>query len=74
MHPRFGVEGGENDVEEVREFFETLFELGWLKDGLKPENKPVISFEVKPMAGENSSLVLADSIRVFKTAWGLLKN
>ena len=74
MHPRFGVNGGENDVEELREFFETLFELGWLKDHLKPESRPIISFEVKPMAGEKSSLVLADSIRVFKTAWGLLKN
>jgi sugar phosphate isomerase/epimerase len=73
MHPRFGVEGGENDVEEVREFFATLFELGWLRNNVKPENKPIISFEVKPMAGEKSTLVLADSIRVFKTAWGLLK-
>jgi sugar phosphate isomerase/epimerase len=72
MHPRFGVEGGENDVEEVREFFETLFELGWLKDdvNIKSEDRPIISFEVKPMAGENSNIVLANSIRVFKEAWG----
>jgi sugar phosphate isomerase/epimerase len=71
MHPRFGVPGGENDVEEVTEFFATLFELGWLKDdeNIKSEDKPIISFEVKPMAGENSSIVLANSIRVFKEAW-----
>ncbi len=75
MHPRFGVEGGENDVEQVKEFFATLFDLGWLSDKTgKTESKPIISFEVKPMAGEKSSLVLADSIRVFKKAWGLLKN
>jgi sugar phosphate isomerase/epimerase len=74
MHPRFGVEGGENDVEQVREFFATLFELGWLKkEGIeKGGDKPIISFEVKPMAGENSNIVLANSIRVFKEAWGLL--
>ena len=73
MHPRFGVEGGENDAEEVREFFGTLFESGWLKDdGLKSADKPIISFEVKPMAGENASIVLANSIRVFKEAWGTL--
>ena len=74
QHPRFGVNGGENDVEQVREFFATLFELGWLKEEnkLKPENKPIVSFEVKPMAGENKDIVLANSIRVFKAAWGLL--
>lgn len=74
QHPRFGVNGGENDVEQVREFFATLFELGWLKEDnkLKPENKPIVSFEVKPMAGENKDIVLANSIRVFKAAWGLL--
>lgn len=75
LHPRFGVEGGENDVEQVKEFFAALFDLGWLKrDSRETGNKPIISFEVKPMAGEKSNLVLADSIRVFKTAWGLLKN
>jgi sugar phosphate isomerase/epimerase len=74
QHPRFGVEGGENDVEQLREFFATLFEIGWLRNdkNLKPENRPIISFEVKPMAGELSSVVLANSVRVFKTAWGLL--
>ena len=74
MHPRFGVEGGENDIEQVREFFATLFELGWLKDDnkIKFENKPIVSFEVKPMAGENSDIILANSIRVFKEAWASL--
>ena len=73
QHPRFGVEGGESDVEQVREFLATLFELGWLKDErIKSEDKPIISFEVKPMAGEKSSIVLANSIRVFKEAWASL--
>ena len=74
QHPRYGVDGGENDVEQVREFFAALFEIGWLKNDRsnKPEDKPIVSFEVKPMAGENISIVLANSIRVFKEAWGLL--
>ena len=74
LHPRFGVEGGENDIEQVREFFAVLFDLGWLKYNktIKSEDKPIISFEVKPMAGENSNIVLANSIRVFKEAWSLL--
>ena len=57
QHPRFGVDGGENDVEQVREFFTALFELGWLKDEkIGSKDKPIISFEVKPMAGERSSI------------------
>jgi sugar phosphate isomerase/epimerase len=74
QHPRFGVDGGENDVEQVREFFSLLFELGLLKNDASTNSgdKPIISFEVKPMAGENSNIILANSIRVFKEAWGLL--
>ena len=74
MHPRFGIEGGENDIEQVREFFAELFAAGWLQEkyGLKQEDKPIISFEVKPLPGESSSLVLTDSIRVFKRAWEML--
>jgi sugar phosphate isomerase/epimerase len=74
LHPRFGIEGGENDVVEVRDFFATLFESGWLKNdaGKRSSDKPIISFEVKPMPGENSNIVLANSIRVFKEAWSSL--
>jgi len=74
QHPRFGVNGGENDVDQLREFFEALFEAGLLKNdpAVKVEDKPIISFEVKPMAGENPGLVLANSKRVFKQAWALL--
>ena len=74
QHPRFGVNGGENDVDQLREFFEALFEEGWLKNDptVKAEEKPLISFEVKPMAGENPLLVLANSKRVFRQAWALL--
>ncbi|HUX56929.1 MAG TPA: sugar phosphate isomerase/epimerase family protein [Bacteroidales bacterium] len=74
QHPRFGINGGESDVEEVREFFASLFEIGWLNkdEPVNPEDKPIVSFEVKPMPWEKSSIILANSIRVFKTAWELL--
>jgi sugar phosphate isomerase/epimerase len=74
QHPRFGVSGGENDVHQLREFFEALFEEGCLKNdpAVKVEDRPLISFEVKPMAGENPVLVIANSKRVFKQAWALL--
>jgi sugar phosphate isomerase/epimerase len=74
QHPRFGVRGGENDVDQLREFFATLFEEGFLKNGpaAKSGEKPLISFEVKPMAGEDPALVLANSKRVFKRAWAML--
>ena len=74
LHPRFGVNGGENDVEQLREFFEAAFETGLLKDdpAVKPKDKLIVSFEVKPMPGENPDLVLAGSKRVFKQAWALL--
>ena len=74
QHPRFGVNGGENDVDQLREFFETLLEEGVLKKEttVKVGERPLISFEVKPMAGENPCLVLANSKRVFKQAWALL--
>jgi sugar phosphate isomerase/epimerase len=74
MHPRFGVQGGENDVEQLRDFFDVLFKTGLLKNSTKgkPVAKPIISFEVKPMAGENSGLVIANAKRVFNQAWALL--
>ena len=59
MHPRFGVKGGENDVKEVREFLEAAFESGLLND----VKRPILSFEVKPMPGESSDLIVANAKR-----------
>jgi sugar phosphate isomerase/epimerase len=74
MHPRFGVQGGENDVEQLRDFFDVLFKTGLLKNSTKakPVAQPIISFEVKPMMGENNGLVIANAKRVFNQAWALL--
>ncbi len=69
-HPRFGIPGGENDVDELAEFLSVLFDIGYLNtDGPKP-----VSFEVKPIAAfnESSETVIAASKRTLNKAWALV--
>ena len=66
-HPRFGIPEGENGVPELKEFLQELFKIGYLKEG-KPD-LPAVSFEVKPMKGESSELVIADSKAALRRAW-----
>lgn len=69
-HPRFGIEGGENGVDELAAFLEGLFEIGYFDDkGPKP-----MSFEVKPIAafGETSELVIANAKRALNKAWAMI--
>ncbi|HID95678.1 MAG TPA: sugar phosphate isomerase/epimerase [Candidatus Latescibacteria bacterium] len=68
QHPRFGMEGGENDVQELKEFLKMLFEI----DFIGGEAKPLVSFEVKPGRGESSRAVVANAKRVFREAWAEL--
>ena len=70
QHPRFGFYGGENDVRELTAFIRALFSCGYLKK--EPvENRPFVGFEVKPLPGEASELVIANAKRVWKQAWAL---
>ena len=48
QHPRFGIIGGENNVKELTEFLKVLLDIGLLNY----QNPPIVSFEVKPLAGE----------------------
>lgn len=69
-HPRFGIEGGENDVDELAAFLEGLFEIGYFNDnGPKP-----MSFEVKPVTalGETSEIVVANAKRALNKAWAMI--
>ena len=66
QHPRFGIPGGENDTEQLREFLQALFDIGFLG---KKEELSIVSFEVKPLPGESSEIIIANSKRVFKEAW-----
>ena len=68
QHPRFGIEGGENDTPQVVEFLRVLFDIGFLGG----KERPFLSFEVKPLAGETSEGVIAGTKRVFAEAWAHL--
>lgn len=65
QHPRFGIEGGENDVPEVVEFLQELFHIGYLGEG----KRPIVAFEVKPLPGESSEMVIAGAKRTLVEAW-----
>lgn len=67
-HPRFGIEGGVNDVEELADFLKVLFDIGYLGEG-EPK---IVSFEVKPLPGESSELVIANAKRTLNEAWARL--
>lgn len=68
LHPRFGMAGTENDVPQLKEFLETLIYIGYFKAPV-PTPKPVLTFEVKPLAGESPQLILASTKRTFLRAW-----
>ena len=65
QHPRFGIEGGENDTPQVIEFLRVLFDIGFLGG----KDRPFLSFEVKPLPGEDAEAVVAGTKRVFAEAW-----
>jgi sugar phosphate isomerase/epimerase len=64
-HPRFGFPGGENDVDELVEYLRVLLKIGFLNT----TNPPIVSFELKPFADEDSDLVIANAKRVLNAAW-----
>jgi sugar phosphate isomerase/epimerase len=64
-HPIFGSPGSVNTVREVTQFLKTLFRI----DFLKAEKRPMVSFEIKPMAGQDPLIVIANAKRVMAQAW-----
>jgi sugar phosphate isomerase/epimerase len=64
-HPRFGFPGGENDVDELVTYLKVLLSIGFLNK----KNRPVVSFEVKPVGDEDPDLVVANAKRVLNLAW-----
>ncbi|MFQ5846051.1 MAG: sugar phosphate isomerase/epimerase family protein [Candidatus Methylomirabilales bacterium] len=68
QHPRFGIEGGENDVPQVVEFLRELFHIGYLGEG----KRPIVAFEVKPLSGESSEMVITGAKRTLIEAWSQL--
>jgi sugar phosphate isomerase/epimerase len=70
-HPRFGIAGGVIGVEELKRFLEALIYAGYFKRNT-PTAMPVVSFEVRPGAGERSELVIANAKRALVQAWAKL--
>lgn len=68
-HPRFGIKGGESDVDELVEYIQALFEIGFLGG----ENRPFMGFEVSPTVGEKPEIVIANAKRTFNEAWAQLE-
>ncbi len=70
-HPHFGFPGGANDVPEIVAFLNVLFQIGYLKaDGSARGN---VSFEIKPLPGEDASVMIAAAKRKLGDAWARLK-
>jgi len=67
-HPPFGLAAGENDVEEVRLFLKAMMEIGYIGAG----KQNVVAFEVKPLAGQNPDVVVANAKRTLMEAWARL--
>ena len=64
-HPRFGYPGSENDTDYLTEFLCKMKDIGYLVEG----GKNILSFEVKPQAGEDADLVVANAKRTLLEAW-----
>lgn len=71
QHPRFGYPGSMNGVRELADFLRVLGEVGYY-DKVLPTGKPVVTFEVKPVPGESSELVIAGTKRAFLEACAML--
>lgn len=67
-HPRFGFPNSENDVEELAAYLRMLMKIGYLNE----KNRPIVSFEVKPFANEDSEIVIANAKRTLNLAWELV--
>lgn len=65
QHPRFGYPGSEIGVPELSEYLRGLKEVGYLNR----QKRSVVSFEVKPAAGERAELVIANAKRTLREAW-----
>jgi sugar phosphate isomerase/epimerase len=73
-HPRFGVNGGLHDVEELTHFLQILFDVGYLGKKLRANEKlPIVGFEIKPLPGETPEAVLSSTKRVWRRSWAQLR-
>ncbi|NOZ20954.1 MAG: TIM barrel protein [Planctomycetes bacterium] len=64
-HPRFGADGGENDVDELAEFLTVLKDIGYIGEG----KQNIVSFEVKPYGDETPESVIQNAKDTLEAAW-----
>ena len=70
QHPRFGYPGSANDVPEIVAFLRELFAVGYLQaDGSR---RGAVSFEIKPVGDEDSTVMIAAAKRKLLEAWAKL--
>ena len=69
-HPYFGYPHSKNDVPELTEFLSLLRSEGFFN----AEHPYPLTFEVRPQAGEDPEIVLANAKRTLRRAWSLLEN
>ncbi|MGC8805703.1 MAG: TIM barrel protein, partial [Candidatus Ratteibacteria bacterium] len=69
QHVPFGIPGSENDVEQLAEFLQVLMDTGFFGK----QQRPIVSFEVKPLKGQDPDIVIANSKRTLNQAWLLVE-
>ncbi len=69
QHIYFGYDNSENDVEEVRAFLQHCIDIGLIA----PDNRKIVSFEVKPLGDEDADAVVANAKRTLNKAWIKIK-
>ena len=67
-HPIFGMPGSANGLPEMIDFLKTLLDVGYL-DG---RSHPIVSFEIKPLEGQNSLAIIAHAKRIMTRAWAMV--
>jgi len=73
-HPRFGIEGGEHDVDDLARFIKTLFDIKYLNWRAKPNRQAsIVGFEIRPLPGEDPETTIAGTKRVWRQAWAKLQ-
>jgi len=64
-HPVFGIDEGENGVEQLAAFLKQLIEVGYIGEG----RRNVVSFEIKPFGDQTSDDVIANAKETLDAAW-----
>lgn len=70
-HPRFGIPEGANGRDELTRFLRGLLSCGYLGGGnlSTAAERPVVSFEIKPLPDEQPEVILAGAKRLLTAAW-----